>query len=46
MNFNDYFSSIPHLETDRLILRAFNCEDIKDYIEMIHDPRVQLYLGG
>lgn len=46
MKFNDYFSTIPHLETDRMILRAFNREDIKNYLEIIHDPLVQQFLGG
>jgi|LSQX01.1.fsa_nt_gb ribosomal-protein-alanine N-acetyltransferase len=46
MKFNDYFLTIPYLETDRMILREFYREDMKTYLEIIHDPRVQQYLGG
>lgn len=46
MKFNDYFETIPHLETDRLVLRAFCNEDMSDYIKIIHDPQVQQFLGG
>lgn len=46
MGFNDYFDTIPQLETDRLILRSFCREDMNAYLEIIHDPRVQQFLGG
>lgn len=46
MKFNDYFKSIPYLETDRLIIRAFQRDDMRTYIEFIGDPIVQKYLGG
>jgi [ribosomal protein S5]-alanine N-acetyltransferase len=46
MNFNDYFVTIPNMETDRLILRAFCREDINAYLEIIHDPQVQQFLGN
>lgn len=46
MKFNDYFASIPRLETERLILRAFTREDLDAYLRFIGDPRVQRYLGG
>lgn len=46
MKYDDYFAAIPHLETDRLILRAFYREDINTYLEIIHDPQVQQFLGG
>ncbi|AIQ36360.1 hypothetical protein R50345_18070 [Paenibacillus sp. FSL R5-0345] len=46
MKFNDYFETIPHLKTDRLILRAFCSDDIETYLRIIHDPQVQQFLGG
>lgn len=46
MKFNDYFTTIPNIETENLILRAFCREDINAYLEIIHNPQVQLYLGG
>ncbi|MGN6711457.1 GNAT family N-acetyltransferase [Anaerocolumna jejuensis] len=46
MKYDDYFAAIPHLETDRLILRTFYREDINTYLEIIHDPQVQQFLGG
>jgi len=46
MRFADYFSSIPRLETQRLILRAFTRADMAAYVRFIGDPRVQRYLGG
>lgn len=46
MKFNDYFSAVPILETERLILRPFCYDDIKKYIEIIHDSRVQTFMGG
>lgn len=46
MKFNDYFTAIPRLETDRLILRAFDYEDISTYLDIIQNPQVQQYLGG
>lgn len=46
MKFNDYFETIPHLETNRLILRAFCHEDMNAYLKITHDPQVQRFLGG
>lgn len=46
MKFNDYFETIPYLETDRLIMRAFCHNDMKAYLKIIHDPKVQQFLGG
>lgn len=46
MKFGDYFKSIPIFETDRLILRPFNREDMDEYLAFIYTPEVQRYLGG
>ncbi|HPJ02212.1 MAG TPA: GNAT family protein [Candidatus Limiplasma sp.] len=46
MKFNDCFTAIPRLETERLVLRAFTREDIAAYLAIIHDSRVQRFLGG
>lgn len=46
MEFSDYFSAIPRLETQRLFLRAFARKDMTAYLAIIRDPRVQRYLGG
>lgn len=44
--FKDYFDCVPCLETERLLLRPFTREDMKDYFEILRDARVQKYLGG
>ncbi|MEO7085241.1 MAG: GNAT family N-acetyltransferase [Gemmatimonadaceae bacterium] len=36
---------IPHLETERLILRCFRPEDFEAYATMMADPTVTRYLG-
>jgi RimJ/RimL family protein N-acetyltransferase len=36
---------IPQLETDRLILRAFEEKDLDAYAEMCADPEVMRYIG-
>ncbi len=46
MKFNDYFKSVPALETDRLILRPFYREDMNEYLSFVFTPEVQRYLGG
>lgn len=47
MKFNDYFQSVPVLESDRLLLRPFTFEDIRnEYVSIIRDSDVQKYLGG
>lgn len=46
MKFNDYFKSVPLLETDRLILRPFCREDMDEYLAFVLTPEVQRYLGG
>jgi ribosomal-protein-alanine N-acetyltransferase len=45
MTFNDFFKSIPILETGRLVLRGFTYDDIDRYLEFFSDPDVQEYLG-
>ena len=45
MTFNDFFKSIPVLETERLILRGFTYNDIERYLGFFSDPDVQKYLG-
>ena len=45
MVFNDFFKSIPVLETERLILRGFTYDDIEKYLRFFSDPDVQKYLG-
>lgn len=40
------FSSVPVLETDRLILRGFRQEDFTDYLRMVRDPDVVRYVGA
>ena len=37
--------SIPKLETERLLLRAFGEEDFEDYARMCANPEVMRYLG-
>lgn len=44
--FKDYFDCVPCLETERLLLRPFRREDMKEYFEILRDNRVQKYLGG
>lgn len=47
MKFKDYFQSVPILESDRLLLRPFTFEDIRnEYVYIIGDSDVQRYLGG
>lgn len=46
MKFNDYFNSIPILETDRLILRSFSREDIDEYLIWAFTKEVQRYMGN
>jgi len=46
MKFNNYFKSVPFLETDRLILRPFNRKDMDEYLAFVYVPEVQRYLGG
>jgi RimJ/RimL family protein N-acetyltransferase len=36
----------PRLETERLILRAFEPRDVAPHLEMSADPEVQRFLGG
>ncbi|KEI70549.1 GNAT family N-acetyltransferase [Endozoicomonas elysicola] len=36
---------IPTLETDRLILRGFNEQDVEPYAQMCADPEVMKYIG-
>lgn len=45
MGFNDFFKTIPVLETERLILRGFTYDDIDQYLKFFSDPDVQKYLG-
>ena len=45
-DFNSYFSSIPKMETERLIFTAFTREDMNAYFEILRDKDVQRYLGG
>jgi len=45
-SFNDYFDSVPYLETERYILAPFAREDMDQYFEILRDDRVQRYLGG
>ena len=44
-DFNSYFSSIPKMETERLIFTAFTREDMNSYFEILRDKDVQRYLG-
>lgn len=46
MKFNDYFKSVPVLETDRLVLRPFTREDMDIYLGFVFTPEVQRYMGG
>lgn len=46
MVFNDYFTQVPVIETERLILRPFCYDDINDYLSFFSDEDVQEYLGG
>ena len=46
MKFDDYFSEIPCLETERLIFRPFCREDMCLYLEFMGDPEVHRFLGG
>jgi ribosomal-protein-alanine N-acetyltransferase len=46
MAFQDYFTQVPVLETERLILRPFSYDDINDYLSFFSDCEVQKYLGG
>lgn len=46
MKFDDYFTSIPRLETQRLVFRAFERADMEAYLQFISAPEVQRYLGG
>lgn len=46
MKFNDYFLSVPILETDRLIMRPFSRGDMDEYLAFVHTAEVQRYLGG
>lgn len=46
MTFNDYFASIPILETKRCILRPFSRDDLEEYFMILRDERVQKYLAG
>ena len=43
-DFNSYFSSIPKMETERLIFTAFTREDMNAYFEILRDKDVQRYL--
>ena len=44
--FNDYFDSVPYLETQRFILRPFSRNDMEEYFDILRDEQVQKYLGG
>lgn len=44
--FNDYFDSIPYLETQRFFLRPFSRDDMDEYFDILRDEQVQKYLGG
>lgn len=44
--FNDYFDSVPYLETLRFILRPFARDDMDEYFDILRDEQVQKYLGG
>lgn len=44
--FNDYFDSVPYLETQRFILRPFTRYDMDEYFDILRDEQVQKYLGG
>ena len=44
--FNDYFDSVPYLETQRFILRPFSRKDMDEYFDILRDEQVQKYLGG
>jgi len=46
MKFNDWFKSVPTLDTDRLILRPFHREDMEEYLSWVYTPQVMRYLGG
>lgn len=45
MPFNDYFVSIPSLETERCSLTAFSREDMNEYFDIICNDTVVRYLG-
>lgn len=45
-DFNSYFQAIPKMESERLLLTAFNREDMDAYFDILRDPEVQKYLGG
>lgn len=44
--FNDYFESVPVLETPRFCLRPFSREDLDAYFDILRDESVQQFLGG
>lgn len=44
--FNDYFDSVPYLETQRFIIRPFSRNDMDEYFDILRDEQVQKYLGG
>ena len=45
-SFNDYFNSVPYLESQRFILRPFSRLDMAEYFDILRDDQVQKYLGG
>lgn len=45
MKYADHFKTIPVLETDRLLLRAFTREDMPAYLPIAADPDVLRYTG-
>lgn len=45
MPFNDYFVSIPFLETERCYLTAFSRTDMDEYFDIIRNDMVVRYLG-
>lgn len=46
MQFNEYFKSVPILNTKSLLLRPFERSDMPDYFDIIYDERVGKYMGG
>lgn len=46
MRYEDYFKSIPVMETERFLLTAFLRDKMEEYFDILRDDEVQKYLGG
>jgi len=46
MRYEDYFDSIPEMETERFLLTAFSRDRMEEYFDILRDNEVQKYLGG